>query len=235
MTDEIKKRLPPEFFKDIFLDLEDRCRAEALKAFEMIRDHANLDKKRSRAVEGLARFNMMEKGFQEVCELHGGQLLVDGIIPSTDLKVFQPFMRFDVEGQGIILGLAAMPEPHALPVKNKSRLAGVTLNYCLQATLDLDGAGPKIGDVFVLFLFSRDRERGGRLEEIAVGVINSKYDQFLYYEPLDKYLEGHADKPAPTPIAPENRTAELRLKPQTRPFIPPEAPAAYEDAKDQNK
>lgn len=232
---EIKKRLPPKFFKDIFLDLEDRCRAEALKAFEMIRDHANLDKKRSRELEGQARFRMMEKGFQEVCELHGGQLIANGVIPSTDLKVFQPFMRFDVDGQGIILGLAAMAEPRALPVKNKSRLAGVTLNYHLQATLDLDDSGPKVGDIFVLFLVSRDREKAGRLEEIAVGVVNSKYDQFLFYESLDKYLEGHADKPAPAPIAPESGAAGLRLKPQTRPFVPPEAPGADEDVKKQEK
>ena len=235
MTNEIKRRLPSSFFKDIFIDLEDRCRAEALKAFEMVRDHANLDKKRSRELEGQARFRMMEKGFQEVCELHGGQLIANGLIPSTDLKVFQPFMRFEVEGQGIILGLAAMAEPHALPVKNKSRLAGVTLNYHLQTRLDFDGTGPKVGDIFVLFLVSRDHEKAGRLEEIAVGVINSKYDQFLYYEPLDKYLEGYADKPAPAPVVPENRTIGLRLKPQSRPFVPPESAEDDEAINNQEK
>ncbi len=235
MTDEINRRLPPRFFKDIFLDLEDRCNAEALNAHVMVRDHANLDRKRSRELEGQARFRMMEKGFQEVCELHGGKLIANGVIPSTNLKVFQPFLRFDVDGQGIILGLAAMPEPRVLPAKNKSRLAGVTLNYYLQATLDFDGTGPKEGDIFVLFLVSRDHEKAGRLEEIAVGVINSKYDQFLFYKPLDKYLEGHADKPAPAPKAPGSGASGLRLKPQARPFVPPEAPVEDEGVKNQKK
>lgn len=224
MTEFIKRRLPTAFFRNIFLDLEDRCSAEALKAHEMVRDHASLDKKRSRELEGQARFRMMEKGFQEVCELHGGQLLSGGIVPGTDFKVFQPFMRFENNGQGVILGLASISEPGALPVKNKSRLAGVTLNYRLEPHFDFDGKGPKDGDIFIVFLASRDRERAGRLEEIAVGAINSKHDQYLYYEPLNKYLEGHADTPTPSPIVPSAGTANVRLKSTIRPFIPPEAP-----------
>lgn len=233
MTDKIKQRLPQAFFKNIFLDLEDRCRAEALKAHEMVRDHSNLDNRRSRELEGQARFRMMEKGFQEVCEIHNGQLLVGGIISKTDLKVFQPFMRFECGDQGIILGLAAIPESKKLPVKNKSRLAGVTLNYHLEPHLDFDGTGPKNGDIFIVFLVSRDRERVGRLEEIAVGAINSKYDQYLYYESLDKYLEGHADKPASNPVIPS--AVNVRLKSTIRPFIPPEAPVENEEDENEKK
>lgn len=234
MTDTIKNRIPPTFFKDIFLDLEDCCRAGAIKAFEMVRDHANLDSKRARELEGQARFRMMEKGFQEVCELHGGQLIPNGIIPSTDLKIFQPFMRFVIDGQGVILGLAMMPEPHALPTKNKSRKAGVMLNYHLQPTLDLDTDGPKTGDIFALFLASRDRQKAGRLEEIAIGIINSTYDQFLFYQPLDKYLKGHADSPLPVPFPPESGASQLRLKTHTRPFVPPEAPGQEEGEAERN-
>lgn len=228
MTNPIKRRLPPSFFKSIFLDLEDRCRAEALKAHEMVRDHAGLDTKRSRELVGQARFRMMEKGFQEVCELHSGKLLVDGLIPNTDLKVFQPFMRFEVDGHGIILGLAAIQEPKVLPVKNKSRLAGVTLNFYLSPRLDLDGTGPKHGDIFAVFLVSRDRERAGRLEEIAVGAISSEYDQYLYYESLEKYMEGSADEATSTSVVPEESIPTVRLKPSVRPFIPPEAPEVSE-------
>ena len=204
MTNPIKWQLPAARFKATFLDIEDRCRAEALKAHEMVRDHAGLDTKRSRELEGQARFRMMEKGFQEVCELHGGKLLVDGLIPNTDLKVFQPFMRFENDGQGVILGLAAIPEPNALPVKNKSRLAGVTLNFYLSPRLDLDGTGPKQGDIFIVFLVSRDRERAGRLEEIAVGAISSEYDQYLYYESLEHYVEGFEEEPIPGKITPRH-------------------------------
>lgn len=235
MSNPIKRLLPAACFKAIFLDLEDRCRAEALKAHEMVRDHAGLDTKRSRELEGQARFRMMEKGFQEVCQLHGGKLLVDGLIPNTDLKIFQPFMRFEIDGQGVILGLAAIPEPSALPVKNKSRLAGVKLNFYLSPRLDLDGSGPQKGDIFIVFLVSRDRERAGRLEEIAVGAISSEYDQYLYYESLERYVEGFEDVPAPGPTGLDAPSPSVRLKPAVQRFIPPEAPETSEDNEHKKK
>jgi hypothetical protein len=217
----MKERFPPSLFKGLLLDLEDRSRAETLKAHKMIHDHAGLDHRRARLVEGIARYNMMEKGFQEVCELHGGFLLPDRIIPTTDLKIFQPFLRFQHEGKGIILGLAAIPEPRALPAKNMSRKAGVTLNYGLSPRLDFDGKGSKIGDIFVLFLVSRDPRRTGAIEELAIGVIDSSYEQYLFYEPLDAYLEGYADAPEPTPSS-DGGGAEVRLKAAITPYVPPE-------------
>lgn len=221
----IKRRFPPALFKSLFLDLDDRLRASALKAFTMVRDHAGLDPKGSRELEGQARFRMMEKAFRETCELHGGALLANGIIPLTDLKIFQPFMRFEINGQGIIFGLAAMPEPKALPIKNMSRKAAVTLNYYLSPRLDLDGMGPKIGDIFVLLLVARDRERAGKISEFAIGVIDAGYEQYLFYEPLDKYLEGFADEPviAPAPLAGTGTKAPvISLKKTIKTFVPPE-------------
>lgn len=237
MRSFIKWRLSPALFKNLFLDLEDRLGAEALKAHKMVRDYAGLDPKRSRELEGQARFRM-EKGFQEVCEQHGGVLLPAGVIPFTDLKVFQPFMRFESHGKGFIFGLAAMSEPRTLPPKNKSRKAGVTLNYHLSPRLDLDGEGPKIGDVFVMFLVSRDRNQAGKIEEFAIGVIDSGYEQFLFYEPLDKYLEGHADAPAIVPSSPASLATTalaLRLKTTITPFVPPERPTDDGQDKDSQK
>ena len=204
MADKIGTYLRRTLHKELVLDLEDRVKAEAVKAFEMIRDHSGLDKKRAREAEGQARFRMMEQGFEEVCALHGGHLLEGSVIPHTELKVFQPFMRFEVDGKGVILGLAAMPEPKTVPFKNKSRLVGVSLNYDLSPRLDLDGKGPKIGDVFGLLLVSRHREKAGQIEEIAVGVVDSQYESYLFYEPLDKFLSGHGDAPvaSPKPSAP---------------------------------
>jgi hypothetical protein len=214
--------------KELMLDLEDRVRAEAAKAFEMVRDRSGLDQKRARELEGQARFRMMEQGFQEVCELHGGKLLDGGIIPNTKLKVFQPFMRFEIEGRAVILGLAAMPDRKVVPVKNKSRLAGVSINYTLSPRLAFDDSGPRVGDVFALLLVSRDREKAGLLDEIAVGVIDSTYASFLIYEPLEAFLAGHADVPAEKPAVPgiaERPTPSVKLKKDARPFVPPEAPA----------
>ena len=165
MTDFIKRRLRTTVSKELLIDLEDRLRAEAVKAFEMVRDRAGLNRKRARELEGQARFRMMEEGFENVCQLHGGRLLDGGVIPNTELKVFQPFMRFEAEGKGIILGLAAMPEPKVVPQKNLSRQAGVTMNYHLSPRLDLDGSGPRVGDIFVLFLVARSREKAGQFRK----------------------------------------------------------------------
>lgn len=220
-----KNLLRKALTKNLLVDLEDGLRAEALKAFEIVRDHTGLDKKRARESEGQLRFRMMERRFEEVCKMHGGALLDGGVIPSTDLKVFQPFMRFEVDGQGIILGLAAMPEPKALPQKNKSRLAGVRLNYHLTPRLALDESGPKSGDIFVLLLVSRHRERAGQIEEVAIGIIDSKYETFLFYETLDTFLAGHADAPVvpSQPDAPPPAPATVALKKRVTPFVPPEA------------
>jgi hypothetical protein len=237
MNELIKRHLRLALHKDLLLDLEDRVRAEAIKAFEMIRDRSGLHKKRARELEGQARFRMMEQGFEEVCVLHGGHLLDGGVIPNTELKVLQPFMRFEVNGKGIILGLAAMPAPKAVPLKNKSRLAGVTLNYDLSPRLDLDGKEPKIGDIFALLLVSRHREKAGQIEEIAVGLVDSKYESYLFYESLDKFLSGHGDAPAvrPTPPSSPEPSVTVSLKKMVTPFVPPEAPRREEEEGEKRK
>ena len=234
MSDSLKHLLRLVLHKDLLIDLEDRGRAEALKAFEMVRDRSGLDKKRARELEGQGRFRMMEQGFEEVCSLHGGHLLDGGIIPSTDLRVFQPFMRFEVEGRGVILGMAAMPDRKMVPGKNKSRLAGVSLNYQLTPRFDFDGIAGKIGDVFALLLFSRDKEKAGLIDEIAVGVIDSGYTTFVFYEPLEEFLSGHGDATPDQPVAPTPPPAApaVRLKKHMKPFVPPEAPQQDDEKKD---
>jgi hypothetical protein len=234
MSDQIKDHLRRALRKNLILDLDDRVKAEAVKAFEMIRDHSGLDKKRAREAEGQARFRMMEQGFEDVCALHGGHCLEGSVIPQTELKVFQPFMRFEVDGKGIILGLAAMPEPKSVPIKNKSRLAGVSVNYNLSPRLNLDGKEAEIGDVFGLLLVSRHRERAGQIEEIAIGVVDSKYESYLFYEPLNKFLSGEDDAtvPSPQPSAPPLAgpgNATVSLKKVVIPFVPPEAPSREDD------
>lgn len=231
MTRLIKQFLVRFLTKDFLLALEDGLRAEALKAHEVVRDHTGLkDKRRARGGEGQLRFRMMEERFEETCKLFGGSILEGGVIPKTDLKVFQPFSRFEIDGTGVIFGLAAMPEPRTLPPKNKSRAAGVSVNYDLTPRLDFDGSGPKIGDIFVLLLISRDRERAGQIEEMAIGIIDSKYESFLFYETLDEFLSGHADNPAvytdPAGLAPK-----VKLKQVQKPFVPPEATPPKKDKK----
>lgn len=207
--------------KELWLDLEDRHRAEALKAHEVVTSHLPLNAKRSREAEGQVRFRLQEQGFEEVIQQHGGTLLVDGIMPSTDLKVFQPFARFNGPSVGVILGFASMAEPRKIPPKNQSRAAGVTLNIYLQPSLLHDERSPQATDLFVLFLTARDRQRAGMIEEIAIGVIGSAYKDFIFYESLDSFLSGYEAKPS-KPDGPET-SSTVKLRPTRKLFVPPES------------
>lgn len=225
MKNFVRGRVPPSVFKELFIDLEDRLRAGVLQAHTVIKDGFKMNSARLRRVEGQARFPVMEQAFEEVCALHGGKLLDGAVIPLTDLKVFQPFYRFEFKGQNFILGLASIPEPEALPNKNMSRRAAVSLNYHLTPRLDFDGSCQKIGDVFILLLVARDRLSAGKIEEIAIGIVDSEYQSYLHYEPLQSFLSGHADgsvSPGPEPTPPIS--SSVRLKTGVTPYVPPEVP-----------
>lgn len=213
--------------KDLLLDLEDRLRAEALKAHEVVRREFPLNLKRSREAEGQIRFRLQEQGYEEVVQLHGGHLLVDGVMLGTSLQVFQPFARFTGPEVGVILGFAAMPERRKIPPKNMSRAAGVTLNVNLQPSLLSDEKSPKPTDIFALFLTARDRARAGMIEEIAIGVIGSDYNDFIFYESLDAFLSGYGSDPAAPdgpgdPDRPDEGGKVVKLRQTRKPFIPPE-------------
>lgn len=209
--------------KELLLDLEDRLRAAALKAAEVVRTALPLNAKRSREAEGQIRFRLQEQSYEEVVQQHGGYLLPDGVMWGTDLKVFQPFARFPGPEVGIILGFASMAEPRKIPPKNQSRAAGVTLNVSLQPSL-LDGDdSPKPTDIFVLFLTARDRQQAGMIEEIAIGVIGADYKDFIFYASLDDFLRGYESKPI-GPSAPDGPDggAKVKLRPTRKRFVPPE-------------
>jgi hypothetical protein len=139
-------------------------------------------------------------------------------------------MRFEVKRQGVVLGLAAMPDRKVLPAKNKSRLAAVSLNFNLSPRFDFDGSSAKISDIFALFLVSRDHEKAGKIEEVAIGVISSNYANFLFYEPVDKFLSGLKPKsPSSSDSVPLTRAPTVKLKKNVMPFVPPELPKTKED------
>jgi hypothetical protein len=227
-ADEIKARIVSTLPRDLLIDLIDTAAARARQAFELIRDNTDLTGRSARGLEGQARFRLMEKGFQDACEAHGGLRLEGDLIPGTELRCFQPFMRFGSTGPGVLLGLASMPQARDLPVKNRSRLAGVTLNYSLSPRLDLDGDGrsAKPGDIFVLVLIARDRSQGGRLQELAIGVIGAEYEGFLAYEAIEMLMAAYASI-AVKPEGDSSCTQTLpivTLKKTPRAFRPPEQP-----------
>lgn len=231
-ADEIRVRIASTLPRDLLIDLLDTAAARARQAHELIRDNTDLTGRSARGLEGQARFRLMEKGFQDTCEFHGAMRLEGDVIPGTDLRYYQPFMRFGGDQPGVLLGLASMPEPKELPTKNQSRLAGVTLNYRLTPRLDLecDGGTAKPGDVFVLFLFARDPSRGGRLQEVAIGVIDTEYQRFLDYETVESFMEAYAPPPTETEPATESQPLVM-LKKAPKAFRPPERPDS-DDAAD---
>ncbi|MEH0196353.1 hypothetical protein V7S57_11840 [Caulobacter sp. CCNWLY153] len=226
MPNDLKKRLISTLPRDLLIDLFDMAAARALKAYEIVRDGADLDTKRANESIGQLRFRMQEKGFVETCQKHGGVILVDGVIPGVAAKAFQPFARFGGEGPGVVLALATMPTPRELPAKNRSRLAGVTLNFNLTQRLFTMPDDPQPGDIFVCLVVARDRASPGLIDEIAVGVIDDEYKAYLFYEPIAQFLDGYgADDAGKGPEGPNPPSGEpplVRLKRTRKPFTPPE-------------
>ena len=176
---------------------------------------------------------MMEQGFEEVCALHGGSLLEGGIIPRTELKVFQPFMRFEVSGKGIILGLAATPEPKAVPLKNKSRLAGSASITIYRLVLIWTGRGQNW----------RYFRAAARVPPSGKGGANRRDRHWHHRFQVRELLVLRAARQVPerawrcadhgpkAPISPEASVA-VSLKKVVKPFVPPEAPIEQEEADD---
>jgi hypothetical protein len=227
MSIDIRQRIISTLPKALLIDLSDMANARAFAAHELVRDHSKLDAKRARELEGQARFRMLEQGFQETCELHGGRLLSTLSVAGSELRIHQPFCRFGTgSGEGVVLGLAAMPSAHEVPHKNVSRSAGVQLNGFLSPQLDLDDLAPKMGDVFGLLLFSRHKGRAGMLEEMAVGVVDSQYVSYLHYRSIEALLSDYVDEEHAVLGGriggAADKTPLVRLKAQRKPFTPPE-------------
>lgn len=221
---DIRRTILDTVPKELWIDLEDRHRAEAFKAHNVVATSIALNAKRSREVEGQIRFRLQEQGYEEVVQLHGGHLIEDGIMPGTDLRVYQPFARFQGPKVGVILGFAAMPEPRKMPGKNMSRAAGVSLNWHLQPNMFDDPTSVRANDIFVLFLTARDRSNAGMIEEIAVGVIGADYKDFVFYETLEDFLRGYGEGSV-VPLGPDDsdsQGAEVKLRKTRKLFLPPE-------------
>lgn len=231
--EDIKARIVKALPRDLVVDLLDTAAARTRQAHELVRDNTDLTGRSARGLEGQARFRLMEKGFQDTCELHGGMRLEGDVIPGTDLRYYQPFMRFGGDQPGVLLGLASMPAPAELPSKNFSRRAGVKLNYQLTPRLDFEGDGrtAKPGDIFVLLLFARDPSRGGLLQEVAIGVIDSEYQGFLAYDTIEAFMEAYAP-PSSEPTHPTESQPLVTLKKIAKAFRPPEQPDSDEAADD---
>ena len=231
MTVNLKAKLLASLPRELLLDLADMAIARAFAAHELVREHTDLKGRSARGLEGQARFRLLERGFEDVCELHGGVAIGGGVMPGTDLRFYQPFMRFGGGEPGVVLALASMPYAKELPVKNQSRPAGISLNRFLTPQLDFGEASPKPGDVFVLFLVARDPARAGKIEEMALGVIDAEYKAYLSYEVIEDFLTGYTTPDGPVGDEGGNGGGTLvRLKAKRGQYRPAEEEVVESDA-----
>lgn len=236
MEQDIMNRLIEVLPRHLLLDLTDMVVARAQQAHEIIRDNTELQGKSARGAEGQIRFRIMEQGFQKTGENYGGVLLEGGLMEGSALRIFQPFIRFGGgDRPGVVLGLASMPVRGELPSKNMSRTAGVALNYRLTPRLSLDDRDPKPGDIFVLFLVARDPARAGHIEEIAIGIIDSEYQSFLFYETIETFMARYAppDRSAQTENNGNLKQPLVKLKGKQKAFKPPGSEDNSEEIKDE--
>lgn len=233
MAVNLKAKLLASLPRDLVLDLADMATARAFAAHELVREHTDLKGRSARGLEGQARFRLLERGFEDVCELHGGMAIEGGVMPGTDLRFYQPFMRFGGGEAGVVLALASMPYAKELPVKNQSRLAGISLNSFLTPQLDFGDASPKPGDVFVLFLVARDPARAGKIEEMALGVIDAEYKTYLSYEVIEDFLAGYTTLEDSAPDdggASDSGASLVRLKAKRGQYRPAEEEVVESEA-----
>lgn len=231
ITERLTKLLP----RDLFLDLFDMAIAKAHDAHLIIKERTPLTGKSARGAEGQIRYRIVEHCFPEICELHGATRLQGNILSGeSELRFYQPFMRFGGAKDGIVLGLASIPSKRKLPSKNQSRKAGISLNVHLTPRLELDERDPKTGDIFVLFLTARDPSRAGQIAEVAIGIIDSKYENWIFYESIEKLMARYSPEqpqPAPSdPTPPKNTSSLVKLKKSSKPYAAPEIGTTPKDA-----
>jgi hypothetical protein len=136
-----------------------------------------------------------------------------GTVPGTEVKVYQQvhFVK------GVLLGLASVPEPGELPVRNLTRS---NLAQCINAHWEADLFGKRTAppeiEVYALLLVCRDRKNLGDLQEVAIAVIAANYDKYLHYERLESFLRRYEPKEEPQP----NVTPVMKKSVGT--YVPPE-------------
>ncbi len=154
--------------------------------------------RRASHVEGQYRFVAIEQAFETVGARNGGINLYRSPAPGTDQVLWQPYQQFGK----IVVGFAMQPEPGALPPRNRSRLGAVQLNLPFEPRLPFPEE-PEADRMFVALCASRDREHAGSVRGIELLVIDSRYDQILFRQPLARFLAGYGEPSAPAALAPE--------------------------------
>ena len=87
----------------------------------------------------------------------------------------------------------------------------------------------------MLLLCARDVAKGGRLEEVAMGVIDTEYQSFLAYEPIETLMAEFAPPAVKPEPAPEASPPLVTLKKTRKPYKPPQNPDAGKETDEQGQ
>jgi len=232
VASKIRKCIPRDFLIDLLDDHDTAFRQASLATADL-----GLEKRRRIRAAGWTRFELLEQGMSNLCDLYGGFALPDGVLPGTELRLFNDCYVFG----DVLLGRASMVEAGSLPKKNLTRSRASTLNRFRQTTfLEPEAStGAKAPTVFVLILSSRDFSDLSKPGEIAVAVIEDGYNQFSMYQRLEDFIASYDDMTSADdvlgPGQPEAAIDPVQLvKPKARPipFNPyPKRDAEADDGK----
>lgn len=193
--------------RPFWIEARARLTAAFASAPAIIKKHTALKPFRAARVSGQLRFALIEQGFETVGANLGAINLYQQELPGMpDALVFQPLQQFGA----VIVGYASQPKPGSLPAKNLTRGRAVQLNFAFSDHLGLDGVAPPAPTLFVSMLTTPDPANPGSVGSIEIGVIDSRYDHFMFHEPLSEFMKRYARPAAKKPPS----LVKLRKKPR---------------------
>ncbi|WP_128755037.1 hypothetical protein [Methylobacterium sp. GXF4] len=198
------------------LDLEERIRAAGSEAKDRTRE-ARLGSRSRPRIVGQLRTGIIEHALVEVAHQNGYAASEVGSVEGTDAYLHQAHARI---GTAVVVR-ASIAESGTLPSTNKSRKRLLEkLNRHIDSTVDLfdPTAAEKLTSqplaVFLLVCPNRQQEDG--IGEIAIALVDSRHQEFRFYESLEAYKARYA--PAAVPVS---EPIQLRRK-KAEPYRAPE-------------
>lgn len=203
---EVARSIPKGFLVGVLAQIK---RAHVI-APSVIKENTSLRPFRAARMAGHLRYNLIEETFERHGENMGGENLFRRALPGyPDSVVFMPLQMFGK----VIVGFATHSARGALPTRNLTRARAVQLNLSFDARFDMGDVNAAEEHVFVCMLVARDPVDATRVASIELGVIDPKFERFLFRQSLDEFLLRYepAASPAEKPsLVKQRRTPRKR-------------------------
>ncbi|MFV0369015.1 MAG: hypothetical protein ACK5KM_11195, partial [Hyphomicrobiaceae bacterium] len=136
-ADAVKDIIRSDVSKDLLIDIDAEARSTRKAAGEAALG-MGLVGRDALQIAGFGAHKLFENRLTELWAAAGGEVLVGGLIPGTELRNYQPLCR---QGR-VILGKASILDPRELPAKNLTRANAATLNSRYATVSFLPGMEP---------------------------------------------------------------------------------------------